>query len=170
MGNPQETLQSFEFGWFAGFIDGEGAIGISKRNRPTEKTHSYTMKPHMQVCNTEYILIEKCMYVLDQLSVPYHISEYPSPSGNRQPYWTLTVAGQQRVMKLLPALAPLLQSVKREKAELVIEFCQSRENRVKGKGYTEKELHIVDTLYDMNKRGKKGVKAPQRLHARHFDK
>lgn len=167
MDNQQETVSLFELGWFCGFVDGEGAIGISIRNR-NEGKRIFTPKPHLQISNTEYSLIERCMSVLERLNVPFHISHYPSPTGNRKEYWTLIIAGQKRVMKILPIIQPLLQSCKSLKAKLVMEFCTLRESSIKGQGYSDYEMSIIDRLYKLNKRGL-NEQAPQRLHAKHFN-
>jgi len=172
MDNQQETLKVnlFELGWFAGFVDGEGAVGITKRNRmKRDKTPFITYKPHLIITNTEYILIERMMYILDKMDVPYHISEKVENSkSNRKTYWILSIDGQNRVMKVLPWLTPYLQSCKRHKAGLVMKYCNSRKAHSRSKdGYTKEELDIITLLYQLNLRGNTStIKDPQRLHAR----
>lgn len=169
MSNQQETVNLFELGWFCGFVDGEGAIGISMRNRTTNKDEVFqTPKPHLQISNTEYELIERCMYFCESIGAPYHISTQIPKKPNRKIAWVIVVAGQQRVMKILPLIAPYLQGIKREKANLVMDYCKSRETRKKGAGYTDKEKSIINTLYDLNLRGT-GEQAPQRLHAKQLN-
>jgi len=166
MDNQQETtskVSPFEFGWFCGFFDGEGSLGITVRRRKEHKKYYEGFKPHLQVCNTEIELVERCKYFFDALGIPYYVSYYKG-KGKRKPHWNIAVAGLRRVMKILPIIKPGLQGNKKEKADLMMEFCNSRLSKWHRSEYSQRERQIVDRMFELNQRGKRSD--PQRLYAK----
>ena len=151
MDNQQVT--PLELGWLVGAIDGEGALGITKRNRK-HATLGFTLKPHVQLCNCDKSFIDRYTSILDKLSVPYHITFYKS-KGRRREHWTVTTAGLKRVSKILPSITELLCDEKREKAILMQEYIDSRLADWHAAPFTERQLEIVEVLSGLNTRGRK---------------
>ena len=104
-------------GYFAGIVDGEGSIGISKSIRKLEyNKRGYVYNPFFLIANTHLPMLEylqkhfkgKIVY-LDERTLCYH----------------LTFNGE--IMKdLLPELIPYLL-IKRRQAEIVLEFLKKKE-------------------------------------------
>lgn len=151
MGNQQVT--TLELGWLIGAIDGEGCVGITKRNR-TNTRNGFTLKPHVQVANCDRSFIERYCAGLHGLGVPFHVSFTQNKNPKRRDNWTVITAGLKRVAKLLPFITELLCDEKREKARLVLEYCESRLNDWHAAPFTRRQLEIVDRLYALNTRGR----------------
>jgi hypothetical protein len=148
--NQQATL---DLGWLAGAIDGEGCVGITRRNRVARL--GFTLKPHLQIANTDKAFIDRCAGILTTLKIPFHISSYDG-KGRRKQAWQITVAGLKRVAKALPLLVPHLTGVKAEKAKLVLEWVDSRLADWHAAPFTSRQLKIYEQLRQMNERGIKG--------------
>lgn len=153
MDNQQVT--AFEFGWFVGAIDGEGAIGITRRNRNNARL-GFSLKPHIQITNCDRSFIDRLESVLKSLEIPYHVS-YNAGKGRRREHWQVTVSGLKRTVKLLPLIANHLCDEKREKALLVIEFINSRLSDWHAAPFTKREMEIYDEVAKLNIKGRQAL-------------
>jgi hypothetical protein len=153
MDNQQAT--AFDLGWLVGAIDGEGAIGITRRNRSNARM-GFTLKPHVQLANTDRSFIERYCRILSDLGIPFHIS-FSQGKGRRRDSWQVTVAGLKRVIRLLPLIAEHLCDDKREKALLVQEFCESRLSNWHAAPFTKREIEIYEKVAGLNVKGTRAL-------------
>lgn len=153
MDNQQETL--LELGWTAGLIDGEGTIGISARNR-LEASSGYTLKPHVQVTNTDPAVIARYVRWLESRQIPFHVSTRVA-RGRRLQAVTVTTAGLKRVQRLLPVVAEHLTGRKRDQAALVLEFVESRLADWHAAPFTPRQLEIVGALGAGRTKGRRQI-------------
>mgnify|MGYP001106398055 CR=1 FL=1 len=151
MDNQQETV--LELGWLVGAYDGEGCISLLRRKRSDRKTrYGFSFKPHVSITNTDISFIDRVCRILTRLEIPYYVSS-SNPTGRRRPYKTVLVEGLRRVMKLLPLITPYLCDEKREKAILLIEFCESRLADWHSAPFTERQLEIYRLISERNVKG-----------------
>jgi hypothetical protein len=146
MDNQQVT--AFELGWLIGAIDGEGCVGITRRT--TGKT--FGLKPYIQISNCDRAFIDRYVYILKKLQVPYWISHYES-KGRRRESWQVATSGLKRVITFLPTIATLLCEEKRVKAQLVLEFAESRLADWHAAPFTVRQLEIYQIVADLNVKG-----------------
>ena len=140
--------------WLAGFIEGDGSIGLGKHVQHNRTTYS----PYIRISNTDALLIENCYKILDNLDLKYWLHSKKTKNGTA---WDLQVKGFKRCQKLLPLLIPYLVGKKRKRAELTLEWITSRELTTNNRTYTERELEIYDIIKSLCH-----PSYPQRLHAR----
>jgi len=151
MGNQQAT--PFELGWLVGAIDGEGCIGISRRNKRGKL--GFTLKPHVQIANCDKTFIDRCTTILEKINVPFHVSFYAGKNRRRES-WQIAIAGLKRVDKILPQIAEFLCEEKREKALLVQEYITSRLSDWHAAPFTKRQLEITELVSKLNVKGTKG--------------
>jgi hypothetical protein len=148
MDNQQPSISAFEFGWFCGIIDGEGCIGLWSRDG--DRKNEY--KPGLRVANTSQPIIKAFCSVLDRLEVSYHITHYKPRKETQKEYWNISIEGFKRLTKLLPVIKDCLVE-KKEQANLVWEWVQSRDNKWHRSEYSARELEIPKLVSALNHRG-----------------
>lgn len=147
MDNQQPSITQFEMGWFCGIIDGEGCLGIWKRGGAR-----LDFKPGFKLANTSKHIIDAFCSVLERLDCPYHVTHYDPRSKTTKEYWSISVEGFKRLVKLLPVIKDLLVE-KRPQAQLIYEWLESRAPKWHRAEYSERELEIVGLLKQLNHRG-----------------
>lgn len=150
MDNQQVT--AFELGWLVGAIDGEGCIGITRRNRKGTRL-GFTLKPHVQISNCDISFIRRCEDALTKMGIPYHVSHYKSKNRRRES-WQIAIAGLKRVNKILPEISSYLCDEKSEKAILVQEFITSRLADWHAAPFTKRQLEIFTLVGGLNVKGR----------------
>jgi hypothetical protein len=163
MDNQQVT--PFELGWLVGIIDGEGSVGISKRNRQGAAKLGFTLKPHIQISNSDLELIAKAADILKRLGVAFHVSNHTG-IGRRRNHQTIVIAGLKRVSKALPIFAPHLTNRKAIAARYVQEFINSRLSDWHAAPFTFRQLELVNLCAEANHVGTGEHKA--RLNLRDY--
>ena len=148
MDNQQPSISAFEFGWFCGIIDGEGCIGLWSRGG----SRKFEYKPGLRLANTDDAIIESFCSVLDRLNVGYHITQYKPRSSTTKGYKTVSVEGFKRLKNLLPVIKDALVS-KRQQANLVWEWVESRDKKWHRSAYSKEELQIPKKVAELNHRG-----------------
>jgi hypothetical protein len=154
IGNQQVT--QFEIGWLAGFIDGEGYIGIQPQKTKNNMNYSVAM----QVSNTDEVMILKAQSIIQKMGVNPYIKTHGFGERNqpkRKIVYVLVVHRMKPLVVVLQQVLPFLTGLKAERAKLVIEYCLSRADHfVKGSHYnvmTEREVQIVELCVAKQKRG-----------------
>ncbi len=155
MGNQQVT--QIEIGWLAGFIDGEGYIGI--QGYKTRNRHA-SYKCALQVSNTDEAMILKAQKIIQKVGTNPYIRTHGYGVRNqihRKIVLVLVVAKMSRLIPVLELVVPYLTGLKKERGELVLEYCRSRmKTWVPGSHYntmTEREARIIDLCIAKQKRG-----------------
>jgi hypothetical protein len=91
MGNQQER-SSYEKGWLAGIIDGEGHITLARQ--PYRSKHHY--RPMICIANTNYGIIEKIVEIAKNNYLPVYVfSPKPAPKSKRK-IWRVQINGLKR--------------------------------------------------------------------------
>ena len=155
IGNQQVTR--IELGWLAGFIDGEGYIGIQRYK--TKHNHiCYSVA--MQVTNTDEAMILRAQSIIQKIGVNPYIRTHGYGVRNqpdRKVVYVLVVHRMKPLETVLKKVTPFLSGKKQERAILVLEYCISRSQHfIKGSHYnvmTERETQIVDLCIAKQQRG-----------------
>jgi len=155
IGNQQVT--QIEIGWLAGFIDGEGYIGIQRyKTRHDNMSHTVAM----QISNTDEEMILRAQKIIQKMGVNPYIRKHGYGERNKpksKTVWVLVVHRMQPLANVLETVKPFLTGAKKERAELVFEYCASRAAHfIQGSHYnvmTEREAQIVELCIAKQKRG-----------------
>jgi hypothetical protein len=166
MDNQQE---SFEKGYIAGMIDGEGTIHLSIAH--CKGQHGFKpatiLKPRVNiVANTNTKIIETCVDILTKHHIPHWVREtQKTKSGKR--FFIIMIEGLKRVPKFFDWFGDT-PCAKRPQMDTLKEFIQLRKRTVDKKNgrngypeYTEKEWSLWQRCKDLNQ------SVPQRLHVIH---
>jgi len=158
--NPQRKVSEIEIAWLAGFIDGEGSIGLKVQKYMRGKKVFY-VAPYVHICNTHLATLDYVDYILKGLHIGHYFQwakPHRYPHGKKdvseyKPLWRLMIDGMKRCKPLLLALIPYIVT-KLDDAKLVMEFIESREaSHYKHLPYTEKELRIINRYRRIVKKG-----------------
>lgn len=155
MDNQQVT--QLEIGWLAGFVDGEGYIGISEYK--TRRRHpSYSCA--LQISNTDEAMILRAQNIIQRLGVNPYIRIHGHGLRNKPKskiVWVLVVHRMNKLIRILEVIIPHLTGSKKERGDLVFEYCKSRMGTfVPGSHHnviTEREAQIVELCIAKQKRG-----------------
>lgn len=137
MDNQQERLA-----WLAGIIDGEGSISLILRPDQNKKV----FKPVITIVNTDRGIINKCKQIFDELNVGVWIQlrKFDKYYKNSQDIYQMTISGIKRFHKIAPYIIPNLSSVRKEKVQIIYDWCSYRltipnSSLVSKKQYTDKD-------------------------------
>lgn len=147
MENQQERLLESELGWLAGIIDGEGSLTIN-----VNSTHR-SVYPRVWISSSEKEILDKAAAILAKFGQKFS-HKWKQPKGNRRPHGYIVIITASRVRKILTKLLPYLSS-KTNRAECLIEFCESRMKLPYGYPYTERELELQKNISKMQLKGGK---------------
>ncbi len=153
----QKKLRDVDWAWLAGFIDGEGYIGIVRHRKRADSQQSDTWQYHpwVIVTNTDISILDYLESVVS--------SQKRAPLGRTAGHklgYQVKVSKFKEVTRLLTGVYPFLR-MKKKQAELLMKFCELR-NGVKiitGRGsrgsssFGENEEKIYLQLRKLNKRG-----------------
>lgn len=145
--------------WLAGFIDGEGYIGLIRNRKRVTSQNSATFMYHPWVVLTstdpeimkyiQHVILAQKLVVLRRTAV-----------GNWKQAFQVKVTKFDEVTSVLNAVLPYLR-IKNKQANLVIDFCRIRKSAkiITGRGnrgfssFGEAEDMIYLELRKLNKRG-----------------
>lgn len=150
-------LSETDKAWLAGFVDGEGYIGIVRTKKKANQTQSDSLlyHPWIIITNTNLNIVE---YILTVVSAQKRAS-LRRTEGQKASY-QIKISKFENVIELLEYLLPYLR-LKVEQAKLVIQFCNLRMDAkiITGRGsrgnssFGEIEEKIYLQLRELNKRG-----------------
>lgn len=162
--------------WFAGFMDGEGSIGIYINHRPERSSRQYHLTAMVQFSTTDRIALETTMTLMEDLGVRGHGHTYQEKNPEKQlPAWHFRLGRLVDIKLLAPRVQPY-SVIKTCQWVLIEEFVESRlrgvtidaQGRVHRGGrplrtYTDREIAIAYELRRLNQRGERAVRG------RHID-
>ena len=158
MDNPQPKVSEIEYGWFAGFFDGEGSVILSIRAK-AGKNESPKIQPNAKISGTDSLSLEAITGILEKAELAYHATWF-QPKGfmrNGNKYkmaWDITIAGHKRCRRFYRWITPVLKT-KRERAEVMLDYLNARESHSDFRTpITEGELRLALHLRVLNLRGK----------------
>ena len=137
MDNQQERL--IELSWLAGLIEGDGYFVL---HRQKMKNGKQSFQPAIGFVNSDELLIDEVIRILDLNKIPYHITKREQKGYGTKPIYQLVCQGMKRSYKLIPALLPFLKGVKRKRAELIVQFIEYRFSKIRTAPYAEYEENI----------------------------
>ena len=154
MGNQQASATEAELGWLAGIIDGEGYIGLqiewkTKRNQDR-------IAPQIHISNCDEVIILRARDILRKIGINPYIRATKANSVIKRDQYRLQMKRYSVILKLLNIITPYLTGEKKERAELVREFCEVRLATPREgilKPHTARELEIYDICKPKQKRG-----------------
>lgn len=161
MSSPKITrkynLLKTDIAWLAGFIDGEGYIGIVKYQKIANSQHSnsWLFHPWVIVTNTNQKAIRDL-----QLLLGYGKRVFLKRTGRDKSAYQIKITKFDEVIKLLELVSPFLR-LKSKQAKLMIQFCKLRKKAIitSGRGsrgstsFGKDEEKIYNQLRKLNKRG-----------------
>jgi len=105
-------MLDIEKAWLAGFIEGEGTIGVQNHG-----------SPYVQVGNTDYLLIQKASALMQSNIYVQTVASLNGRGPNvkaTKDYYRTTVSSIRRSVTLLQQLLPYFVGNKRKTAEYII--------------------------------------------------
>lgn len=158
MDNPQPKVSEIEYGWFAGFFDGEGSVILSIRAQAS-KNGSPKIQPNGKLSGTDIDGLNKAVAILTKAMIGHHVA-WHQPGGftkNRSAYkraWDITIAGHKRCRAFYRWITPALV-VKKQRAELMLDYLIARESHTDFRTpITEQEIRIALEMRRLNLKGK----------------
>jgi len=154
MGDQQAKVSDQEYGWVAGFFDGEGSVLLSVREK-AGKNLSPKVQPGCKVQATDESSFEKMHDILFRANLGHHCSWAESrgftKAGNPwRAAWSINIVGLSRTKAFLEWLTPAL-STKKERAELVLGYIARRQQHSDYRTpITEDEWAIIAKMRGMN--------------------
>lgn len=153
MDNQQVNTKAITWQWLAGFYDGEGCLNLT-HNKSKRLT---AFSPQIDLVNTNQPAMELIISFLEAHEIPVYVNKskkharFHRDSGrSHKQRMTIRIARMKSVKRFLEYLKPHLV-LKREQAELLLEFVSSR-----AEGYTrttERDFEIYKRLRELNGKG-----------------
>lgn len=155
MHTPLPPMTDIQVGYLAGLMDGEGSISIIRPNRYDRET--FRLQPQAMISGTDPMLAEYLQTTLDA-----KVLTRIRPMKNSRPTWQVGWYGF-RCYPIVKLVEPHLL-IKRDQAQIVIEFLESRINHdTYNQGYTEHEMALYERIRGLNRHGLSGWKYEHHL-------
>ncbi len=137
---PDIHLTDRQIGYFAGIIDGEGHLQITRHGQRTKVYYS----PFIGITNTDQGLIDKCMEI-------FKMGRFYAQKGKKPNHKTKLVYNTASVKGVKQILTQILDElvVKRKRAEVVLEFIKLKENKI-GYGVLPREIELFEEMKRLN--------------------
>jgi len=153
-------MRSENFAYIAGFIDGEGSIGLTKMHQKYEgkEYDKIVYYPRLTISNTNKVALEWIQRVLGGGHI--HVSRQKGKIMGKWPkkgdVFYFAMYKRDMLITVLTKIIPFLH-VKKKHAELLLEWCLSRSMRGakphKKLPYSNREMEVYERLYQLNKNG-----------------
>jgi hypothetical protein len=137
-----------EAAYMAGFVDGEGTIGIHRARRK-ENRFGYRLQPYLVISNTDVPVLE----AIQQMCGNGRMLQQSNPQKPHHKMLYQIRFMPNQIRHILPQLRPYLR-VKAKQADYVIEFLKiNTSGRNKSPQQQDAELSIRDAVCGLNTRG-----------------
>ena len=147
MGNQVRSMEA-RMGWFAGIMDGEGSFAITSNPASKRQLNGFgQLKAKMTMWNSDMVLVNEFMQILDEHRLPYHVfTQKPRANNlNVKIQYRVEIHGLKRLQRVLPKVIPYLIS-KKAKAEAMLAFCNSRLSTARNSRYTQHEIDLANQV------------------------
>lgn len=141
-------LSDLEVGWLAGFIDGEGNVGIYSHHRES------TYQPAVQLRHTHQPTVVYATNLLTDLNVQVLWRAESRPFTHKDSFYA-RITGMENILRLGRVVAPV-SVTKVEQWQVVLAWCESRLDNP-SVPYTASQLALANTARTMNRRGKRAA-------------
>ena len=148
MDNQQRSIED-RLHWLGGIIDGEGCITAGAGH--TKTGHGYIYKhrryvPAIDIVNTDPIIINEIMSILDEVKLPYWANWRKSKA---HPEWKLKcdimITGMKRCNKAAKKLVKYIIA-KRDRALAMIEWTDKRLAMGQREAYTQEDYDLINLI------------------------
>ena len=140
-------LAPIDRAWLAGFIDGEGYVGI---NRLRMKGKEY-YQASCFIRHTHEPTVDHALALLARIGIEVPVAIEERGPRHKDSYF-FRVTGMERVLALADAIEPY-SVTKKEQWAILRAWCESRLQATPKGGYTIAEMEIAERALTMNKRG-----------------
>lgn len=139
-----------EAAYFAGFVDGEGTIGVIRARRSGNKV-GYRLQPYLAVANTDFAALER----IQEMCGNGRLMQQTNPATpHHKPGYTIRLSPDQ-IRHVLPQIRPYLL-IKAKQADYLMEFLSIHVSRKRPTEQEQKELdRLRDAVCTLNARGVK---------------
>lgn len=157
MGNQQERLKA-KLGWLAAIIEGEGWVSLCRvmvQQKNKKRTRSYT--PNVGVCNSDKLIIDEVIRILNDLSIDYRQSLRNRNKNKdcvgyivRKPIFEISVATHRNVRKLINLLLPYMIGKKKQRMSHLLTYLDIRASKPKSgpnSAHGEQEKALYELMY-----------------------
>lgn len=117
-----------DLAWLGGIWDGEGSIALFTH---IERNGSTKICPTVCVVNTDIAIINKVRKLLEGIGCNFQLQEYKPKNVRHNVRWDLTTRNQKHIITFIKAVMPYLFSIKRQKAEILLDYCERRSEKTK---------------------------------------
>jgi hypothetical protein len=163
LGNQQAKVTDIEYGWVAGFFDGEGSVIISIRAHRDKHKKNQTFQPACKIAATDPESLDRLHSILSRAGMAHHVA-WSQPRGQMvsgrayRPAWVIAIVGLSRVERFLTWLLPAL-ATKQERAGVCLEYIrQRRAHLLPTTPITDEEIALAFKMRELN--GSKSVRPP----------
>lgn len=157
------SVNEKEIAWLAGFIDGEGYIGMERQRKKetSRQAASWLYHPYLIIANSNYNVLRFIKnYIGDGYIYEVRRKKSKSSHKNEKPGFQYKLSKMDKLKSLLTVLRPYLH-LKQQQCDLLLNFINVRKNAkvIKGRGYrgstsfSNLEEDIYLKLRILNKRG-----------------
>lgn len=142
-------MDKWKYSYLAGLVDGEGSICISKYF--DKKSGKLRIQPHFEITTSDSIITPFLKENFNGCIIVRKRKIY-NENWHDANMWMIT--GNDNIINILEQMLPYLQ-LKKEQAELMIEFCKSRNisfrKRREERYFTTREIEIYEKLKELHK-------------------
>ncbi len=141
MDNQQEISQA-QLAYLGGLIDGEGCVAVTVQTKHGRVGKTFQIVPHISFTNTEKVLVDEYVAILESLDVARYIA-HREQHGRNAESWSVVTKGLKRAVKLLPYLRQWCRGKKRDNATDLLEFCESRLADWHAAPFTDRQIELA---------------------------
>lgn len=137
--------------WLAGFVDGEGSIGLNRERDPRKHDDYFAYRPALQVVNTDRFSIE---YIAQKIGSGSVVTVKPRNEKHKT-QWRYHLRERHAVERVLTAIAPHLR-IKLPQTVWLLQYIRNRmmaPRRGWFIGYEPTDHFIYQQLQALNRRG-----------------
>ena len=143
-----KVMSPTEAAYFAGFVDGEGTIGVYRARRP-ENRSGFRYQPTLVAANTYYPVLE----ALQRMCGNGRITQTNNPISEHHKTGFRLQFSSDQIRRILPQILPYL-IVKKPQAEYVLEFLAvTVKRRNPGQAYEARCDELARSCKLLNARG-----------------
>ena len=145
MDNQQVSLLNGDpdLAWVAGIVEGEGYVGLARRIKG-----DFQYFPRVAITNTDELMLDEIGKILKSRNIAYYRirqnidGRFIRNIGNRiikrnRRMSEICFVGLTRVKRLLDAIIPYMRSEKKERAKIILDFCNYRLDTKNGCHYAK---------------------------------
>lgn len=141
-------LSDLDAAWLAGFIDGEGHVGL----HPLRCNMTEYYQTNVFVRHTHRPSVDHLVELLAELDIDVRVSMEIRPLRHKDSF-RINVTGMERILRLADAVERF-SVTKIEQWAIVREWCESRLTASPKGGYSDRERELAAIGSAMNRRGK----------------